>query len=122
MNFAAIEILRGEVEKEAIEAFFLRADSLGLKFKSLEPFGTLTIGSSKFLRFRTDCLQLDTLIPLFQEENRSFVLPGGTGYRLVTQTTEGRVSITQLQTTKLPGYNRKWRGTADKFWERQFTK
>lgn len=93
---------------------------MGLAFRLLEPFGTFTLGSMRLLRFRTDCVALHTLIPFFQDEDRSYIIPGSTGYRLITQTTEGKAPITVMQGSKLPGYTRKYQGTTHKHWERQF--
>lgn len=118
--FAAVEIKFGEREIRAIEAFFTHASGIGLKFDFLEPYGPLSIGTTMFLRFKTDCPQLEALVPFFQEEARALILPGKVGYRMVTQTTEGAIPIVNVQSAKLPGYNRRWRGTANKFWLRQF--
>lgn len=120
-RFAAVEIRVGEHETQAIRAFFTHADGMGLKFEFFEPYGPVTIGTSKFLRFKTDCPEIDRLLPLFQDEPRSIIVPGATGYRMVTQTTTGSVAIFVVQASKLPGYNRRWRGTSNKFWQRQFT-
>ncbi len=94
---------------------------MGLKFDFLEPYGPVVIGTTKFLRFKTDCPSLEALLPLFQDEPRSIIVPGASGYRMVTQTTTGTVPIFAIQAAKLPGYSRRWRGTALNFWERQFT-
>jgi hypothetical protein len=120
-RFAAIEIKAGEHENRAIRAFFDHADGMGLKFEFFEPYGPVVIGTTKFLRFKTDCPKLDSLRPLLQDEPRSIILPGGAGYQMVTQTTIGTVPIVAVQASKLPGYNRRWRGTSHKFWQRQFT-
>lgn len=120
MSFVAVEIKAGEKETDAIHVFFQRAAGIGLVFHFLEPYGRLTIGSTTFLRFRTDC-PVDQLVPFFQEESRSLILPGKAGYRMVTQTTEGPIPITCVQAVRTPGYSRRWRGTSNKFWQRQFS-
>lgn len=120
MRFAAVEIKPGENETRAIQAFFQHASGIGLQFDFLEPYGPLSIGSIAFLRFKTDCPDLDALIPFFQEEARALILPGASRYRMVTQTTEGAIPIVHVQAAKLPGYNRRWRGTRNRFWARQF--
>lgn len=119
--FAAVELKAGERDVDGIRAFFKHADGIGLKFEFLEPYGPLTIGSTPFLRFKTDCPRLEAILPFFQEEARALVLPGRAGYRMVTQTTEGPIPIVNVQASKLPGYNRRWRGTSNKFWFRQFS-
>lgn len=119
-RFVAVEIRAGEHETRAIRAFFDNANGMGLKFEYLEPYGPVVIGTTKFLRFKTDCPRLETLLPLFQDEPRSVIVPGATGYQMVTQTTTGTVPIFAVQAARLPGYNRRWRGTTLKFWERQF--
>lgn len=119
-SFAAVEIKAGESEIRGIQAFFRHAEGIALKFDSLEPYGPLSIGSTTFLRFKTDCRDLDKLVPFFQEEGRAIILPGKSGYRMITQTTEGPIPIVHVQAARLPGYNRRWRGTSNKFWARQF--
>jgi hypothetical protein len=121
MSFAAVEIKVGEKDTDAIRIFFRHAGGMGLRFDFLEPYGRLSIGSTTFLRFSTDCLRLDELIPFFQEEARAIILPGKAGYRMITQTTEGPIPIVNVQSARTPGYNRRWRGTSNKFWERQFS-
>lgn len=121
IKFSAIELKPNESAHDGITVFFKYASGLGLQFSFLEPYGTLTIGSVKLLRFKTDCPDLSSLLSFFQEENRSFAFPDNTGYALHTQTTKGVVPITAMQASKLPGFQRKYRGTSNKFWERQFT-
>ncbi len=121
-KFAALEMKSGETPHDTIEAFYKYAEGMGLAFKYLLPYGQMTIGSIKLLRFQTDCPSLETLVPFMQEDNRSCVVPNTTGYAVHTQTTVGVVPVTKMQSAKLPGYNRKYRGTSDKFWKRQFTK
>ena len=121
MSFAAVQIKTGEQDLDAVRAFFRHAEGMGLKFHHLEPVGRLDIGSTTFLRFTTDCVGLEALIPLFQDEGRALILAGKSGYRMVTQTTEGPIPISCMQSTRLPGYNRRWRGTANRFWQRQFS-
>lgn len=121
MTFAAVEIRTGENDTDAVRVFFQHAAGLGLKFDFLEPYGRLTVGSMTFLRFSTDCTGLDDLVYSFQEQARALILPGKAGYRVVTQTTEGVIPIVRVQAARTPGYNRKWRGTSNKFWQRQFS-
>lgn len=93
---------------------------MGLTFRLLEPYGGFTLGAMKLLRFKTDCVALHNLIPFFQDEARAYIIPGSTGYRCITQTTEGKAPITVMQGSKLPGYQRKYQGTAHQHWKRQF--
>lgn len=121
MFFAAIEVRSGETDHAALSVFFRHAEGMGLGFKSLEPYGRFTLGSLTFLRFKTDCPTMATLVPFLQEENRSIIIPKDKGYALHTQTTEGKASIVTMQGKKSPGYQRHYRGTLDKFWKRQFS-
>lgn len=121
MFFAAIEVRPGEADHAALSVFFKHAEGMGLGFKFLEPYGRFTLGALTFLRFRTDCPDMASMLPFFQEENRSLIIPKEKGYAVFTQTTEGKVSIVTMQQKKAPGYQRRYRGTLDKFWKRQFT-
>jgi hypothetical protein len=119
-HFAAVEIKAGEREVHGIQTFFKYANAIGLKFDFLEPYGPLSVGATTFVRFKTDCPRLEALLPFFQEEARALILPSQAGYLLVSKTTEGAIPIVNVQAARLPGYNRRWRGTANKFWTRQF--
>jgi hypothetical protein len=120
LSFAALQIKPGEVDHDVIHRFFDVASGMGLEFKSLEPYGTFALGDIRLLRFRTDCAALQKLIPFFQDEQRAYVCPGPSGYRFLTQTTEGKAPITVMQAGKLPGHKRRYHGTLNKFWKRQF--
>ena len=120
LSFAALQVKPGESDQEVVKRFFEVAAGLGLEFKNLEPYGVFTLGIVKLFRFQTDCPALHKLVPVFQEENRAFVLPGVLGYRYVTLAVEGKAPVTVMQGSKLPGYSRKYYGTSNKFWERQF--
>jgi len=120
-KFIAIELKGNETPHDVVADFFVKASGLGLKFKSLEPYGTVEVGSRKLLRLKTDCTDLKTMLPFFQEDERSYVFPTNTGYVLHTQTAKGVLATTTMQAAKLPGYQRCYRGTAIKFWERQFS-
>jgi len=120
ISFAALEIKQGESDHDVICRFFEVAEGMGLEFKALEPYGIFTLGQTRLLRFKTDCSALQRLIPFFQDENRAYACPGTSGYRYVTQTTEGQAPITLMQGQKLPGNTRRYRGTTDSYWKRQF--
>lgn len=120
LKFIAVELKQGEKEIQALASFYKHASGIGLQFYTVEPFGLIEVGSTVLLRFQTDCETPEALVPFFQEEQRAFVYPGGKGYKMSTQTTEGTVTVTTMQSSRLPGYNRRWRGTIDKFWKRQF--
>lgn len=118
-RFVALQAKVGESDHDVVGRFFSVASGMGLRFEYLEPYGSITIGSTKLLRFRTDCPEVERLISFFQDEQRAYVIPGGTGYRYITQTTEGQAPIMAMQESRT-GYKRKYRGTSDRFWTRQF--
>lgn len=119
-GFAAVEVKAGERDAQAIERFCVHANDIGLKFEFLVPYGPLTIGSTTFIRFETDCPRLEALIQPFLDEPRALIVPGKAGYRMISRASEGTVPIARMQATRLPGYTRRWRGTANRFWTRQF--
>lgn len=122
VQFIALEVKDEEKDIQVLHRFYEVAHEAGREFRFVEPYGTFSLGKTKFLRFKTDCTGVPALLDAFTSEPRSVILPGPGGYKLVSAKTSGKVAIMPMQAARLPGYNRRYRGTTDAFWARQFSK
>lgn len=114
--FAAIELNADEPLLRAVERFMNAANELGIRFNVLELYGALSLGSYRFVRFRTDAAPLDQIA---QHLGKGAVLPKPDGtYEFNTGNRKGRVPSTTMQESVARPV--KYRGTKDKFWQRQF--
>jgi hypothetical protein len=120
-QFAAVQIGQKETAHKAIEHFMNTAVGLGCRFRTLETFGEMTVGSRKFVRFRTDCWKLQEVSQQLLKEGRGTILPDGNRYKVEFPTGQkGTLNTTVLQAAPLPSQNRVYRGPKLKFWDRQF--
>jgi len=120
-RFAAIQVNAQETAHTAIGHFMMTAHKLGLRFTTLEMYGELTVGSHKFVRFRTDCWDLSKLSQKLLADGRGTIITNGNGY--VAELPSGRkgsVGPMVLQAAPLPSQHRTYRGPKLKFWDRQF--
>lgn len=120
-RFAAVQIKDQETAHTAIGHFMTTAHKMGLRFTVLEQYGELSVGSSKFVRFRTDCWKLPELSQQLLSEGRGTVIPNGQDYLAeLPGGRKGKLGTMALQATPLPSQHRKYRGPKLKFWDRQF--
>lgn len=114
-KYGAVEIKAGEDGHQAIGILMRSAWEAGIRFKVLELLSTITVNRIPFVRFRSD-LDLSR-VPL----DRGTIVQAGGGYtvRLAGGTT-GSYPITAMLTIARNTELRKYRGTGDPFWERQF--
>jgi len=119
--YAAIEMMRGETPHGTIHRFMQAAVACNLLFAELEVLDVFTIGSRRFVRFKTDQLQLDQAT-LDIRKDRGVVLPNGAGgYRVcLPGGREGQVSSVVMHRTPAPSLKRFYRGPSNDLWESQF--
>jgi hypothetical protein len=120
MNFAAVQILGSEKPHHAIQAFFDAAESSGLKFKMLKPFEIMSLGSSRLVRFQTDCNQLSTLADTLIDSGRGYVYPLKGEFLYKTKVKVGKLPTLRMTTTATFNSNA-YVGTMGEFWRRQFS-
>jgi hypothetical protein len=120
-QFAAVQIGNEETAHKAIEHFMNIAVGLDCRFRTLEIYGEMTVGSRKFVRFRTDCWKLLEVSQQLLKEGRGTILPEGTRYMVKLPTGQkGILNTTVLQAAPIPSQHRVYRGPKLKFWDRQF--
>ena len=110
-------ILPGETAHQALGRLMRLADEGGYKFTDLELYQIFSINRNKFVRLRTD-LELRKLHARLLEEGRGIILP--TGDVSLPNGQKGKYSLSLMHATPSLSDWRKYRGTRDKFWERQF--
>lgn len=122
MFFAGVEIKEGEKIHDAIQHFLFAAADNGIKFSKVMLFGIVEVGSTKFVRFRTDCRTYPPIILRLRTEGRGFISPAKVGgYRVfLANGREGPFNSPQMHTVQAPGYGQVYKGTGAEFWERQF--
>lgn len=121
MNFAAVEVKVGEDANQAVGRLMHLAHDQGLVFKLLEVFSTFTLNRTKFVRFRSD-LDISLVRDALLQEGRGLVwLPkGAVLYQVLFPNAIGTYSLSAMHATARVTESRKYRGTRDKFWNRQF--
>lgn len=121
-RFAGVQFKRAEDTRAVVHSFMLAACQHGLEFQHLEVFGIFTVGSSKFIRFRTDCKDFTPIVARLLNENRGSITPDPKrGYLIrLPSGQEGVVEISKMLATPLSGYPLVFRGPKIKYWERQF--
>jgi len=120
-RFAAIEVKPGETPHQAIGFLMRLAHSQALLFVSLEVFETFKIHKTAFVRFRSD-LDISKLKADLLRGERGLILrrQGEVRFEVALPTATGNYSASSMHATSKPTDRRKYRGTQDKFWERQF--
>ena len=120
-RFAAVQVNNQETAHTAIGHFMETANQMGLRFTALELYGEMSVGSHKFVRFRTDCWDLPKLSQRLLSEGRGTVISNGDGYVAeLPSGRKGKLGSMVLQAAPLPAQYRKYRGPKLKFWDRQF--
>jgi hypothetical protein len=123
LQFAGIQAKNSlETVTELVYVFIKAAVEHNLKFELVEVFGMISIGTSKFLRFRTDCPNLPATVARLLNEGRGTILQDAKcGYRVrLPDGREGPVALMTMQAVALPGYPKSYRGPKIKFWQSQF--
>lgn len=120
MQFAAIQLNEGETAHQAIEALMKTALATKSAFSNLEVLGMMTIGTAKYVRFRTDLFGLTTLKVMLQQ-GRGVVWAVGGEYKVHRPDgKEGPIGASTMLANPLPGEQRSYRGPSLQHWDRQF--
>lgn len=115
--FAALEIKVGETAHDVIKDFILTSAQQGNLFEVLDFLGVLTLGKSKYARFRTDTPRVHGILSdrkVVAFKDGEYVLLGDLKKAL------GRVPGTALLMPHDPSLHREYRGPKLPHWERQF--
>ena len=121
MKFAAIEVKPGETAHQAIESLMRLCKAQRTLFLGLEVFDTFKINRTQFVRFRSDLEVSQLRVALLQDRGVILHRPGDTRYEVALPGgVTGNYSSSSMHATPRVTENRTYRGTRDKFWERQF--
>lgn len=121
MKFAAIEVKPGEMVEDAIGKLMHLAKDKGILFNALEQFDTFKINQTRFVRFRSD-LDVEKLREALLAE-RGVILPHAKDIRYEVSLSgglKGTYSASSMHATPRLTEHKKYRGTRDRFWDRQF--
>jgi len=120
MNYFAVESILREPSSKVAESIIRTAVGLKYSFKSLECWDTLEVGSTKFYRFRIAKSNIVPLIEAIFQSGRSVVSLNGLEYEVKLRNgRKGKLPSTNMLTA--PRQQQTFRGSADPFWERQFS-
>lgn len=116
-----VQALPGEADLHVAEVVIRKAHELGIQFKRLDTFETLSIGTNRFIRFDAGTtVDLTPVLDALFSEGRGVIGVGGSAFVIRLGSRTGPIASTMMQTSQKPP--RVYRGTLDPFWERQFTK
>lgn len=122
-KFAAIEVKADETPHQAIGSLMRLAHSKGILFSALEVYSTFTIGRTRFVRVRSD-LDVKPLKQDILDSGRGVVVRSSRTFDtfevIKADGTTGAYGSSEMHTTPRVTERRSYRGTKDKFWERQF--
>ena len=122
LRFSGLQLRENETPHQATHELLLVIDALGLYCTTVEVFGILTQGRSRFVRFRTDCPLKEVLFDALIDSGRGVIIPdAGRGYRVKFPTgREGILNCSQMLAPKVPGQHRVYKGPKVRYWDRQF--
>ena len=118
--YAAIEMARGETPHGTVHRFMQASVGRQLLFHRLEVLDVFTVGSRRFVRFRTD---QSRLIEATEEirQTRAVVLPNGVGYKIcLPDGREAPSPTVKMHMVAMSYQKRLYRGPASDLWEAQF--
>lgn len=119
--YAAIEMAEGETPHGTVHRFMQAAVAYNQLFEKLDVLGVFTLGTRRFVRFRTDGVQID-LVTQDIRKNRGIVTPNGLGYKVrLPGGRQGSVPTVKMHTAPQPNYKRVYRGPEHELWEAQFS-
>src|SRR5579872_4597994 len=96
MKYFAIQLKRGESRETLAEKFLRRADEFKSACKSLDALDTIEIGSSKYVRFRTELADVSMVVLSFFPEYAVIIAGPGGEYICKMPTRDGAVPGTRM--------------------------
>lgn len=120
-TYFSVQILRGENFREVVEAVLTAADSLKVLFRQLQVLEVSTVGTTPFLRLRTDCTEIQRVLEAMAERSHISVDVSTANY--VVKFTSGRTGKYPTSTMCTPpklGFGQVFAGTRIQRWKQQF--
>ena len=114
--------LRGSESTHAVsETVCKAADEAKTLFLRLEVVDTITVGGTKFVRFRTDLLNFVPMLDSLFTKGRSVIQQGTQGYTVrFTSGKTGPITSMLMHSISKPGQGAMYKGPRVALWEQQF--
>jgi hypothetical protein len=120
-KFFAVQKMPFEDKHEMAELVIKTAHNKGLLFTVLDVIDIIEVGSTEFVRFRSDLVDVATLVSALYEKKRAIITLEGTGYQAKMGSRTGAVPFTKMSVVPA-GQFVSYRGTKVQHWDRQFIK
>ena len=117
-RFFAVQLKDRETTLQGVKRFYDAANSIGVKFHTLEIFRDLSLGTRRFVRFRTDAQPLERIADGIDTR---CIVPNDRGSYAIKGDSR-TLAATVMQESVSVGKPLKLVGTRSEFWERQFGK
>lgn len=121
-TYFAVQLKPGEKTIQVVAAVMNAAKEANILFRRLEQLDTINIGTSSFVRMRTDLLNPYLVLDRLYNDKRAVVssMQGGEYVARLPGGRMGKVTNLVMHATAKLGQTRMFRGTKIKHWERQF--
>lgn len=121
-TYFAIQLRVGEAPIQVARAVMDAAKGMSILFRKLEVMDTVTLGTSSFVRMRSEILNPHPILDRLYNDGRAVVsvLPSGEYGVRFQGGRVGKVSQTVMHALPKLGQSRMFRGTKFKYWNRQF--
>jgi hypothetical protein len=117
----AVQLNRGENYKNVVAQVLNEANKLGILFRKIQVLDVTSIGTSNFVRLRSDLPNAHTIVARFLQEGRAVVSQVGGQYLLrFPNGRNGKVPSTTMCAANRPGFGQTYVGTKIKRWKAQF--
>lgn len=119
-SYFAVQILRGESYRDVANAVLTAAESKGILFRKLQVMDIMAVGTTAFVRFRSDISGLDQVLTTLA--NRSRVAADQTGAYIVSfqDGRKGKYPTTTMNSSPKLGFGQTFAGTRIARWKQQF--
>jgi hypothetical protein len=119
-SYFAIQILRGESYRDVVKAFLFAAEESGVLFRKLQVMDIMAIGTTAFVRIRSDVADLSKVLE--KMTNRSRVSADSTGSYVVNfqDGRSGKYPTTTMNSSHKLGFGQTFVGTRIQRWKQQF--
>jgi hypothetical protein len=116
--------LRGSESPHAVsEAVCTAAKEAKTLFLRLEVMDTISVGGTKFVRFRSDLLNMAPMLDTLFAQKRSVIQQGTQGYTVrFTSGRQGPINGLLMHSTSKPGQGAMYKGPKVALWEQAFRK
>lgn len=120
-QFFAVQKLPFEDKHEMAELVIKTAHEKSLLFTVLDVIDLIEVGSTEFVRFRSDLVDVATLVAALFDKKRAIITLAGSGYQAKLNGRTGVVPFAKMSVVPA-GQFVSYRGTKVQHWERQFIK